>query len=394
MNKTYTIAIVAILIGLAIGAGIAWVAKPGPSDVVSRTDYDNLQTKYDNANGNLTTALAQIAALKTPIKIALVLATGKRGDKSFNDIAYAGLQRAQQELNITFDYAEPNAIAEYEGYQTNFAKTGAYALIVCIGFDQADALNTTALAYPNQKFAIVDSEVDQPNVASLLFKANEGSYLVGVISGMMTQTGKVGFIGGMDIPLIRDFFDGYQAGVQWANSSATVLSPVFVGGWSDPTTAHEEAVSLIGQGADAIFAAAGKSGLGALQAIHEQGKIGFGVDSCQDYLYPEIIASATKRVDEAVFEMIVAAMMSKAPGLADVMSKVFPDLDTSGFKAGVYNKGVAEGWTGCSRLPDEQPFWESTFNFTETPLAANVLSKLTDARDRIVSGNITVPSAF
>lgn len=387
--KTYAIAIVAILIGLVIGAGIVWVVKPagtpGP-DYVSKTDYDNLQTKYNNVNGNLTTALAQLAALQN-IKIALVLATGGLGDKSFNDIAYAGLQRAKSELNITFDYASPSAIADYEGDQVNYAKTGKYALIVCIGFDQADALNTTAIAYPNQNFAIVDMEVDQPNVASLLFKANEGSFLVGVLSGMMTSTGKVGFIGGMDIPLIRDFFDGYQAGVMWANSSATVLSPLFVGGWSDPNTAHEEALSLTGQGADAIFAAAGKSGLGALQAIHEQGITGFGVDSCQDYLYTNpqsIVASATKRVDEAVFEMVEAA----------VMSKLFPNLKTGGFKGGVYDKGVAEGWTGCSRLPEEQPLWESTFNFTETPLPANVLAKLTDARDRIISGNITVPSAF
>jgi basic membrane protein A len=383
LNKVYAIAIATLLIGLVVGAGIIWVAKPAPTDVISKTDYNNLLTDYNRilAQANITTAIAQLAGVQN-IKIALVLGTGGLGDKSFNDIAYAGLQRAHQELNITFDYASPTAIAEYEGEQTNFAKqTGKYALIVCIGFDQADALNKTAAAYPNQNFAIVDMEVDQPNVASLLFKANEGSFLTGVVAGMMTSTGKSGFIGGMDIPLIRDFFDGYQAGVQWANSSATVLAPLFVGGWADPNTAHEEAMTLIGQGADTIFAAAGKSGLGALQAIHEQGKIGFGVDSCQDYLYAEIKASATKRVDEAVYEMIRAA----------VLTKLYPSLAVKG---GVYSKGVADGWTGCSRLPEEQPLWESTFNFTETPLATNVLAKLTDARSRIISGNITVPSAF
>ncbi len=234
MNKTYTIAIATLLIGLVIGAGVIWAVKPAPTDVVSKTDFDNLQTNYNNVNANLTAALAQLAGIQN-IKVALILGTGGLGDKSFNDIAYAGLQRAQRELNITFDYASPMAIAEYEGDQTNFAKqTGKYALIICIGFDQADALNKTAAAYPNQNFAIVDMAVDQPNVASLLFKANEGSFLVGVVSGMMTSTGKVGFIGGMDIPLIRDFFDGYQAGVTWANSSATVLPPLFVGGWADP----------------------------------------------------------------------------------------------------------------------------------------------------------------
>ncbi len=124
--------------------------------------------------------------------------------------------------------------------------------------------------------------------------------------------------------------------------------------------------------------------LALYKAIHEQGKIGFGVDSCQDYLYPEIKASATKRVDEAVFEMIQAA----------ILSKLYPNLKTGNFKAGVYNKGVADGWTGCSRLPEEQPLWESTFNFTETPLPAAVLTKLTDAQSRIISGNVTVPSAY
>jgi basic membrane protein A len=393
MNKTYTIAIATLLIGLAIGAGIIWVVKPTPTpeNMVSKTDYDNLlhdytnlQTNYNNTNGNLTAVLAQLAALQKPVKIGIVLATGGLGDKSFNDIAWAGAQRAKTELNVTVDLAQPTAIAEYESMQRGFAQGGQYALIVTIGFDQAGALNSTAIAFPNQNFAIVDMVVDLPNVASLLFKANEGSFLVGVISGMMTQTGKVGFVGGMDIPLIRDFFKGYQAGAQWANSSATVLDPVFVGGWADPVTGKNLAVSLVGLGADAIFVAAGKSGLGALEGIHENGITGFGVDSCQDYLYPEIVASMTKRVDNAVFEMIQSA----------VISKLLPSLQTGGFKSGIYNNGVAEQWTGCSRLPEEEPLWESTFNFTETPLPSDVLSKLTDARDRIISGNITVPSAY
>ena len=381
---SYTVVIATLLIGLVVGAGVTWMAKPVPSDYVSKTAFDTLQNNYNKVNANLTATLAKLAGIQN-VKVALILGTGGLGDKSFNDIAYAGLQRAQRELNITFDYASPMAIAEYEGMQTNFAaQVGKYALIICIGFDQADALNKTATAYPNQNFAIVDMAVDKPNVASLLFKANEGSFLVGVVAGMMTSTGKAGFVGGMDIPLIRDFYVGYRAGVEWANTSAQVLSPLFVGGWADPNTAHEEALTLISQGADSIFVAAGKSGLGALQAVHEQGKIGFGVDSCQDYLYPEIKASATKRVDEAVFEMIQAALLSK----------LYPKLTEGNFKGGIFNKGVADGWTGCSRLPSEEPLWESTFNFTETPLPDNVLTKLTDAESRIISGNIAVPSVY
>ena len=391
MNKTYAYAIAGILIGLVIGAAIVWVVKPVPSDVVSRTDFDNLQnnfntlqTNYNNVNGNLTAALAQLAALKAPIKIGLVLATGGLGDKSFNDIAYAGMLRAKAELNITFAYQQPPTIADYESAQRGYAQDGGYALIVCIGFDQADALNATALAYPNQKFAIVDMPVDQPNVASLLFRANEGSFLTGVLAGMLTNTGKVGFVGGMNIQLINDFFVGYKAGAEWANSTVTVLNPQYVNGWSDPQTAKEQALALIGLGADGIFAAAGKSGLGALQACHESNVYGFGVDSCQDYLYPQIVGSATKRVDNAVFEMVKAA----------VISKLLPNLQTGGFQGGVYSGGVAEKWTGCSRLPEEEAFWEQTFNFTETPLPANVVSKLTDAEAQIISKNITVPSAY
>ena len=355
MNKLYTGLLAGILIGLIVGAAVAWVAKPVPP---------------------------------TPVynKIGIVLATGGLGDKSFNDLAYAGAVRARDELGIVFDYAEKKAISEYEGFQTNFAKTGEYALIVCIGFDQGDALNKTAQAYPNQNFAIVDMVEDFPNVASLLFKANEGSFLTGVVAGMTTQAKKVGFIGGMDIPLIRDFYVGYKAGVEWANPSVTVLDPVFVGGWGDPTKGKELAVSLIGLGADGIFAAAGKSGLGALEAAHENGIKGFAVEACQDYPDPEIIDSATNRVDIAVYDMIKAA----------VISKVLPKLDASqgGFKGGIYTKGVAEGWTGCSRLPQEEPFWEATFSFTETPLPENVLTKLTDARAGIIAGTITVPSGY
>jgi basic membrane protein A len=402
MNKTYAYAIAGILIGLVIGAAIVWVVKPVPSDVVSKTDFDNLQNNYDtlqtnynNVNGNLTIALAKLVALAKPIKIGLVLATGGLGDKSFNDIAYAGVMRAKTELNITFDYAQPNAIADYEGAQRGYASDGGYALIVCIGFDQADALNKTAADYPLQKFAIVDMAVDQPNVASLLFRANEGSFLTGVLAGMLTNTGKVGFVGGMDIPLIRDFYVGYKAGAEWANSTVTVLDPLFVGGWSDPATAKEEATTLKNLGADGIFAAAGKSGLGALQACNESNINGFGVDSCQDDLYfPAIKGSATKRVDIAVFEMIVAAMISKGEGLIPVISKAFPDLKTDVFKGGTYSGGLAEKWTGCSRLPDEEPFWEQTFNFTEIPLPANVISKLTEAEAKIISKNITVPSGY
>jgi basic membrane protein A len=367
-------------------------------DYVPKTDYDALQSDYDDTTGQLDAVNSELSEVKSSLggalaegamadimlaglkgltagkKVGLVMATGGLGDKSFNDISYAGVQMAEEMLGITFDYVEPTAIAEYEGFQRDFAMSGEYELIICIGFDQAGALEVIADEYPDQKFAIVDMVVIKDNVASLVFRANEGSFLVGVVAGMMTETGKVGFIGGMDIPLIRDFFVGYQAGAIWVNSDVEVFDPVFVGDWGDPIKGKELGTSLAELGVDGIFVAAGKSGLGGLEAAHEKGIYGYGVDACQDYLYPEIIASMTKRVDNAVFQMILSALVGT-------------------FEADIYSGGLAESWTGMCRLPnEEEPIWEYMFDFDHDPLPDEVIAKVLEARNKIISGEITVPS--
>jgi basic membrane protein A len=319
--------------------------------------------------------LSQIKGLTAGKKVGLVLATGGLGDKSFNDISYAGAQKAEDKLGVEFDYVEPTAIAEYESYQRDFAMSGEYELIICVGFDQADALTIIAGEYPDQNFAIVDMVVDAPNVASLTFRQNEGSFLLGVVAGMTTETGSIGFVGGMDMPLIRDFYVGYKAGAEWANPTVTVGEPVFVGGWGDPGKGKELTLGLIEQGYDGIFAAAGGSGLGALEAVHEQGINGYGVDACQDYLHDEIIASMTKRVDNAVFQMILAAT-------------------TNTFQGGFYSGGLAESWTGMCRLPEEEALWESTFEFVHDPLDEDILAKVMEAQAKIIAGDIVVPSGF
>ena len=306
-------------------------------------------------------------------KIGLILATGGLGDKSFNDISYAGAVRAKEELGIELDYVEPKAVAEYEGYQRDFASSQEYEIIVCIGFDQADALNKIAQEFPQQKFALVDMTVDQPNVASLLFKANEGGFLLGVQAAYMSKTKKIGIVGGMDIPLIRDFFIGFEAGVEWANTGAEVLPTVYVGSWADPTKGKELALSLIDQGCDVIWAAAGKSGLGALEAAKERGVYAMGVDACQCYLGDHIIASETKRVDVAVYETIKSAFDGT-------------------FQGGILEKGVAEGWIGNCRFPEEQPFWEETFNFKhQVEIPPEVMQKVEEAKEKISKGEIKVP---
>jgi basic membrane protein A len=366
MSQTQNTLIAAAVVALIVGAAVGWFAYPAMNPAgVSQEEYDALEAEYDANKAELTAAQAQIAELTKPKKVGLILATGGLGDKSFNDISYAGCQKAKDELGVDFDYVETTAIAEYEGYQRDFAMSGDYILIVCIGFDQADALTTVAAEYPNQNFALVDMVVDNTNVASLTFRANEGSFLVGVVAGMMTETGQISFVGGMDIPLIRDFFEGYEAGAKWANPEVTVSEPVFVGDWADPTKGKELATALIEQGGDAIYSAAGKSGLGALEAAHEEEVMAFGVDLCQCYLYPEMVASMTKRVDVAVYEMI-----------------------------GFYSGGVYERWIGMCRLPEEEALWEELFGFEHQPLPADVLAKVKEARDGILSGDIAVPTGY
>jgi basic membrane protein A len=397
-NTLYAGIVVALIVGAAVGWVLYPTMNPAPTteDMVSKTLYDQLQSDYDDAvadldaaeadledaqadlasaESDLEDALAEIASLKAPKKVGLVLATGGLGDKSFNDISYAGCVKAQEELGVEFDYVETTAIAEYEGYQRDFAMSGEYILIVCIGFDQAEPLSIVAAEYPDQNFALVDMAVDNPNVASLTFRANEGSFLVGIVAGMMSETGSIGFVGGMDIPLIRDFWEGYEAGALWANPEITLAEPVFVGDWADPAKGKELTTSLIELGVDGIYSAAGKSGLGALEAAHDNGINGFGVDLCQCYLYPEMVASMTKRVDEAVFEMILDALVDK-------------------FEGGFYSGGIAEGWIGMCRLPEEEGLWEELFEFEHNPLPADVLAKVKEARDGILSGDIIVPTGY
>ncbi|MDD3714097.1 MAG: BMP family ABC transporter substrate-binding protein [Atribacterota bacterium] len=306
-------------------------------------------------------------------KIGLICATGGLGDKSFNDIAFAGATQAKEEFNVEFDYVEPKAVAEYEGYQRDFAMSQEYEIIICIGFDQADALNKIAAEYPDQKFALVDMAVEQPNVASLLFKANEGSFLLGVVAANMSQSKKIGMIGGMDIPLIRDFFVGFEAGVKWANTGAEVLPGVFVGNWADPTKGKELAISLIDSGADIIWPSAGKSGLGALEAVKERDVFGMGVDACQCYVNEKMLASMTKRVDIAVYETIKSAYDGT-------------------FQGGVLEKGVADGWVGMCRLSEEEEFWEEKYGFVHSvSFPQEVLDIVIEAQTKIKTGEIIVP---
>lgn len=256
-------------------------------------------------------------------RVAIVFATGGLGDKSFNDAAFEGAERARDDFGWNFTYAEPTQISEYEGFLRDFSEALAYDLIISIGFDQADALNATAADFPNQKYAIVDMVVDQPNVASLVFDEHEGSALVGAIAGLTTESDMIGFVGGMSIPLINKFAAGYVWGADHVNDGVN-YTIAYTNDWVDTTAGQNLADGMYTAGTDVIFAAAGRSGLGVFtSAKNNNGTSGFdnplwviGVDSpqmylgCEDTDDPEPptlgLTSMLKRVDVAVYNTIMA----------------------------------------------------------------------------------------
>jgi len=271
---------------------------------------------------------------ENPYDVAIVFATGGLGDKSFNDAAFQGAMDALDDYGTNFTYVEPTEITEYEDYLRTYAAHAEYAdpydLIVGIGFDQAAGMEVVAAEYPNQYFAIVDMFVDSANVSSILFNANEGSALVGAIAGLMTQTGKIGFIGGMDIDLINNFAAGYIWGANYsyydANDEEIDFDISYVGGWTDTATAQSLADAMYTGGVDIIFGAAGRSGLGVFDSAKaNNGTAGFddplwviGVDSpqmyvgCDDPDDPEPptvgLTSMLKRVDVGVYRAIKSVL--------------------------------------------------------------------------------------
>ncbi|MBV9288998.1 MAG: BMP family ABC transporter substrate-binding protein [Hyphomicrobiales bacterium] len=250
------------------------------------------------------------AAYAAEIKPAILYDLGHKFDASFNEGVYHGAEKFKKETGVDYRDLEIQNDAEREQDLRKFAKAG-YSPIMAVGFSWATALGKVADEFPKTKFAIIDAVVDKPNVQSITFKEHEGSFLVGVIAAKTSKTGKVGFVGGMDIPLISKFGCGYAQGVKYVSSGDEVFANMTgtdFHAWTDPVKGGELAKSQMDRGADIVYAAAGATGQGVLKAAAEAGKYGIGVDSDQDYLFPgHVLTSMVKHVDVAAYNSFMDA---------------------------------------------------------------------------------------
>ena len=264
------------------------------------------------------------------VKPAVVFDMGGKFDKSFNEGVYNGVERFKKEAGIEYRDFEVQNESQREQALRRFARDG-FDPVIAVGFAQASALEKVAKEFPNVRFTIIDMVVDQPNVRSVVFKEHEGSFLVGVMAGLASKTNKVGFIGGMDIPLIRKFACGYVQGVKFAKKDAEIfqnMTGTTASAWNDPVKGGELAKSQIDRGADVIYHAAGGTGVGVLRAAADAGKLGIGVDSNQNGMHPgKVLTSMLKRVDNASYA-------------------AFMDSHKKTWKAGIQVMGLAEDGVG------------------------------------------------
>ncbi len=303
------------------------------------------------------------AAAAKDFSPAIVYDFGGKFDRSFNQSASEGAERFKHDTGIAFREFEITNAAQREQVMAQLAKRGS-DIIVAVGFTQASAVERVARQFPNVKFTIIDAVVDLPNVQSINFREQESSYLCGMAAALASKSGKIGFVGGMDIPLIRKFALGYVEGAQHVRPEIEVfqnMTGTTPAAWGDPTKGAELARSQFGRGADVVFHAAGATGIGVMQAAADEGRLSIGCDSNQDYLHPgSVLTSAVKRVDVAVY-------------------KAFSDARAGTWKAGQLVLGLAE--SGVDYSYDEH---------NRGILTAEIKARLDAAKADIIAGRIKV----
>lgn len=295
---------------------------------------------------------------------AIVYDVGGKADKSFNEAAFRGAQRFQAETGIAFREFEITNETQRAQVFANMARRGA-SIVVGVGFTQRAALERVAQQYPDKKFTLIDAVSKLPNVQSVVFREQEGSFLVGVLAAMASKSHKLGFVGGMDIPLIRRFAAGYAAGARYADPATEIfvnMTGTTPAAWQDPARGAELARSQFDRGADVVYAAAGSTGLGVLQAAADAKKLAIGVDSNQDHLHPgTMLTSMVKRVDLAVYQ-------------------AFRSAKDGTWKAGTRSLGVAEDGVGYTVDDDNAAL-----------VTPEMRAKADAARADIIAGKIAVP---
>ena len=302
-----------------------------------------------------------------PYRVGIVLDKGGKDDKSFNAAAFKGAQEAEKKLGVQTKVLEGRDDNSSEPMLRSLAEK-KFDLIFAIGVSQAEAVKKVAAQFPDRHFVIVDSTVSSPNVASVIFEEHEASYLIGALAALTSKTGKVGFVGGMDIPLIRRFQMGYEAGVKGVKPQTKILvnyAGVTGESWNNPPKGKELALTQYNQGVDVIFSAAGATNMGVFDAAEEQKKLAIGCDSNQNWIKPGfVLSSLLKRVDVAVF-------------------KIIEDAQKSIFHNGIIKYGLAD--QGVDFAVDQ---------YNEKLLSPEILKKLASLKADIIAGKIKVPDYY
>ena len=308
-------------------------------------------------------ALLSMPARADDIKPAVVFDMGGKFDKSFNEGVYNGVEKFKKETGIPYVDFEITNETQYEQAHRRFAERGQNP-IIGVGFAQADAVQKVGAEFPKTDFTVIDGIVKLPNVQSVLFKEQEGSFLVGMLAAMASKSGKVGFVGGMDIPLIRRFECGYEQGAKYANPQVVVvqnMTGTTPSAWDDPGRGGELAKAQFDGGVDVVYAAAGNTGLGVYQAAADAHKLAIGVDSNQNYLHPgTMLTSMVKRVDLAAYNSLEAAK-------------------SGNWQGGITVLGLKEG--GIDWAYDQ---------YNEKLITPEMKAKVDAAKADIIAGKITV----
>lgn len=301
---------------------------------------------------------------KSDLKVGIVYDAGGINDGSFNASANRGIDKAAKELGVDVSKVESKSPNDFEKNLKTLAERGC-KLVFAVGITMEDSLKVVADQFPDIKFAIVDGNVDKPNVRKLLFSENEGSFLAGYAAAMASKTKKLGFVGGMQIGLIEKFYAGFVAGAKTFDSTVEVLEPKYTGDWVNQDLGKSSAAILFSGGADVVYHAAGKAGLGVIAAAKEQGKLAIGVDSDQDDIAPGfVLTSMIKRVDESVFGTVKDTVEGK-------------------FTAGEKRYDLKSNGVGLSEMKN-----------TKDKLPSDGAAKLKEIQDKIISGEIKAPSTL